>query len=131
MVGWPRQKPDIICSRSETMSDEPQFRDVEIEDPGKIRYRKGDRDVDAVARLDLLIIREAWNRGMDVEDLADGFAVASEIDPETGEERTVAGGLGTKGDWSRALNRSLQRTRQTLRRRASSPASLEVATRRW
>lgn len=82
------------------MSDEPRFRDVEIEDPGKIRYRKGDRDVDAVARLDLLIIREAWNRGMDVEDLADGFAVASEIDPETGEERTVAGGLGTKGDWS-------------------------------
>jgi hypothetical protein len=37
------------------------------------------------ARADLFVIREAWNRGMNVEDLADGYGL----------------GLGTcGGDWS-------------------------------
>jgi len=36
------------------------------------------------ATTELFLIREAWNRGMDVEDLADGFGA----------------GAGTHGDWS-------------------------------
>lgn len=47
-----------------------------------------------LASLPLLIVRDAWNRGMNLEDLADGF----------GE------GLGTMGDWSaiRDSSRSAQ-----------------------
>lgn len=45
---------------------------------------RGLNDVSFSARFDLFLIREAWDRGCDLEDLADGF----------GE------GIGTMGDWS-------------------------------
>lgn len=37
-----------------------------------------------IGRADLLVVREAWNRGADFEDDADGFGA----------------GYGTNGDWS-------------------------------
>jgi hypothetical protein len=53
------------------------------------------------ARFDLFLIRQAWNRGVNFEDLADGFGK----------------GFGTMGgDWSGIRDSSLEATNQMFER---------------
>lgn len=87
------------------MSDRPRFRSVHIVEHGTIEgvEESGliNEGVRFRASLPLLLIREAWDRGCDMEDLADGFeGFAIRIDPVAGTSEAVAGGKGTRGDWS-------------------------------
>ena len=51
-------------------------------------------------QLDLILIRAAWDAGLDLEDLADGFGL----------------GLGTQGDWSGIRDSSPAAIRMMLER---------------
>lgn len=76
----------------------PRYRDVEIIEPGVIRYvnKNGTR---ATASLDLLLIHEAWGK-VEFEDLADGSGP----------------GQGTHGDWSGIRDSSMGARARMLQR---------------
>tara|TARA_R110002020_G_scaffold395575_1_gene605608 strand:+ start:2766 stop:3038 length:273 start_codon:yes stop_codon:yes gene_type:complete len=58
---------------------------LEIGESGKFTYHDTERGIDCSANFPLYLIRRAWDVGMDVEDLADGYGP----------------GCGTMGgDWS-------------------------------
>jgi aryl-alcohol dehydrogenase-like predicted oxidoreductase len=60
-----------------------RYNELVVKDVGAVEYVKGDK-TKALANFPLLIIRLALDRGVDFEDLADGYGP----------------GLGTNGDWS-------------------------------
>lgn len=65
----------------------PRFRGVAVQPDGSFRYQElspGGDYYDVSAGFPLFLIREAWGRGADFEQEADGFGR----------------GLGTMGDWS-------------------------------
>lgn len=59
-----------------------RFTNIQIEDAGAFHGMEGANAFSA--NFPLFLISEAWGRGCDLEDLADGFGL----------------GLGTAGDWS-------------------------------
>lgn len=73
---------------------------VSVEHPGSFQYDTAD-GVKHIARFDLFLIRNAWERGCDFEDLADGFGA----------------GFGTMaGDWSGIRDSSADATLNMLSR---------------
>lgn len=83
-----------------TVDHRKSFNGVERLEGGDIAYRS-DQDFKVVASLDLLLIREAWHRGCELEDLADGFGP----------------GEGTHGDWS-AIRDSTDEAKSAMLERA-------------
>lgn len=66
-----------------------------------IEERDSGTEINFRAAFPLFLIREAWNRGCDFEDLADGFdGFALHLDPASGEGDLTPGFKGTRGDWS-------------------------------
>lgn len=61
-----------------------RFTKVKIDEHGLIDYYNARDGMKTAASLSLLIIHEAWDRGCDFEEEADGFGK----------------GIGTHGDWS-------------------------------
>lgn len=83
----------------------PRFENINIVDPGTFAgVEESDVVEDGIrfrASFPLFLIREAWDRGCDMEDLADGFeGLMLRIDLAEGTSETMAAGKGTRGDWS-------------------------------
>lgn len=81
----------------------PRFTDLELLPNGSFRCQ--DNGINTRASFSLFLIREAWHRNVDFEDLADGFGP----------------GAGTNGDWSairdssdKAVNAMLERAMNHL-----------------
>lgn len=77
----------------------PQFSNISITDEG--RFKGVDRGTQFSAGFPLFIIHAAWDKGVDFEDLADGFGA----------------GQGTMGgDWSGIRDSSLGAVEKMLQR---------------
>lgn len=74
-----------------------QLRMVDV--PGRVLY-VDEHGTQCAGRLDVLLIRKAWQGGCSFEDLADGFGR----------------GLGTMGDWSAIRDSSEEATERMLER---------------
>ena len=75
-----------------------RFENVTLQSPGEFGYSANERNF--ISSFQLFLIREAWDRGADFEDLADGYGP----------------GMGTQGDWSGIRDSSPEAQEQMLER---------------
>lgn len=102
-VAFGRGVKAIVCGPKGNPARMQYFTDVKVQAPGQFggQRRYGTTRGKFSAEFPLFLIGEAWERGLDVEDLADGFGK----------------GLGTQGDWS-AIRDSSKAAKDVMLERA-------------